>query len=162
METTAIILRGPIGVGKSTIAEELKEELSDGWVHLDIDKLKHVISKDSSKLRTTIAHNVALYFLEQLIKNRFNVIVEEIFKEKIYRDAQDLLGRYNYKILKVFLTTPVDVSIERDKNRKNKTRGEKVVTDFHNQIKPLGEDLTIDTSKHSLEEAAELILKALN
>lgn len=156
----AILIRGPAGTGKSEISNQLKKDISN-LIHLDIDKFKHIISKDSSTIRSTIAHNVGSFFLRQLIKNNFNVVVEEIFREDYYNEVIQILKRSNYKIVKVFLTASKETLLKRDKERA-KNKGEEIISKLEQEIKPLNEDLIIDTTEKTIEEIKSIILKKLN
>jgi len=160
MESFAVIIRGPAGTGKSTIGELLKQKLPN-TVHVDIDKFKNIISKDSSPQRTKIAHNVGTHFLNQLIEYKYNIIVEEIFREDYYAAVVDMLKNNNYKVLTVFLTTTLEVALQRDTERETKTKGEKIISQLHKEITSLGEDLTIDTSEKNASEAVTIILEEL-
>ena len=160
MEKIAIIIRGPAGAGKSTIAKILKKKINNS-IHLDIDKFKHIISQDSNLIRTKISHNVGIFFINQLIKEKFNIIIEEIFREGYYNQVKDLLEKKSYKVVPVFLKSPLKKLKERDKSRKVKTKGEKVITKLHEEIKPLKNELVIDSSKNNKNNIVQIILKEI-
>lgn len=156
----AIIIRGPAGTGKSEISNQLKNDIPN-LIHLDIDKFKHIISKDSSNIRSTISHDVGSFFLKQLIKNNFNVIIEEIFRKDYYNEIIQILKESNYTILKIFLTASKETLIKRDKHR-DKNKGEEIISKLEQEIKSLNEDLIIDTNNKTIEEIKSIILKRLN
>ena len=154
--TKTILLRGPAGVGKSTIGKQLQEQLSGNWANLDIDLFKHMISKDSSAFRSDTAHDVALYFIEKLLQSSVNIIAEEIFKEPFYKQTLELFEKYDYQILTVFLTAPVDTVVQRDAGRA-KNKGEDIIKGLHSEIVSLNEKLVIDTSQNTIQEIADQI-----
>lgn len=156
----AIIIRGPAGAGKSEISDQLKKDIPN-LIHLDIDKFKHIISKDSSKVRSTIAHDVGTFFLKQLINNNFNVVVEEIFRENYYNRIIQILKETDYTIIKIFLTASKETLLKRDKNRA-KNKGKEIISKLEKQIKPLKEDLIIDTTHKTIEEIKSIIIKKIN
>lgn len=156
----AILLRGPAGAGKSTLGELLKKRLPNA-VHLDVDRFKHIISLESSKTRSTIAHNVGLYFLKQLMEHEFPIIVEEIFLPEYYQEVSVFLKKLPYTLLRVFITAPLEVLVERDRTRSVKTKGREVISRLHSEIQPIDEDLVIDSSKYSSDEIVEMILAKL-
>ncbi|MFT4303623.1 MAG: zeta toxin family protein [Candidatus Woesearchaeota archaeon] len=156
----AIIIRGPAGTGKSEISNHLKKDIPN-IIHLDIDKFKHIISKNSSNVRSAIAHNVGSFFLKQLMENNFNIVVEEIFREEYYNEIIKILEEGDYKIIKVFLTASKEMLLMRDRERA-KNKGEEIIVKLEQEIKPLNEDLIIDTGEKTIEEIKYIILKKLN
>lgn len=160
MPSKIIILRGPAGVGKSTLAALLKERLGDKWAHLDIDKLKHVISKDSGDIRSRIAHDVGIYFIEQLLANNLNIIIEEIFREEYYKKVLGLLKAHQAVIHKYFLAADVDTLMKRN-NGRAKVKDAATIQKLHKEIRPFDGESIIDTATHSTAQAAELIMKDL-
>ena len=152
----AIIIRGPAGSGKSTVAAQLQKKIPKS-VHIDIDKIKGMISPESTPVRTRIAHDVASHFLKQLIKEKFNIIVEEIFYEEYYLKTCRELKRARYKIVRVHLNAPLNTLIYRDAHRE-KNKGKAIIAKLNREIVPLDEDLIIDTSKHSAAYAADRII----
>lgn len=152
-----IILRGPAGIGKSTIASQLKEKIRNA-VHLDIDSFKHIISLKSSSERSKIAHNVGTTFTKELLENNFNVIAEEIFRADYYNEVKLLADGLKCERLTVFLTAPLEVLIKRDQERKYKTKGAEVITSLYNEIKYIDEDLNIDAVKNNTDEVITQIL----
>ncbi len=155
----AIIIRGPSGVGKSSISKQLKQHIPK-LIHLDIDSFKHIISKESSDLRSEIAHKVGSFFLTQLIHNKFNVIIEEILREKYYREVTKLLKKSKYKVITIFLAASKDELIKRDKNRV-KNKGVKIISALYQEITPLQEDLIINTTNKTIKQVKSLIIQEL-
>ena len=156
-----IILRGPAGVGKSTVAELLQKKLGENWVHLDIDKIKHTISETSSPIRSEIAHRVGKYFIEELLSNNFNIIVEEIFRENFYKELLSLIERSHSSVHKFFLRADINTLITRNASRV-KIKDHKTIQDLHSEIQPLEGEKILETSNYSTEQLAELIIKDLS
>ena len=157
MEKTVIILRGPAGSGKSTIANLLKNRFGGQWVHIDVDYFKHLISEDSSAERTNIAHQTANFLLEQLMQNDFSIIIEEIFRDGYYQEVKNLVTGYRYEVHTIFLKADEDILIDRDKQRPHKNKGEEIIRELNAQIQPGEGELVIDTSGKSPEEIAGLV-----
>ncbi len=156
----AIIIRWPAWVGKSTVAEQLQKEFPN-IVHLDIDKFKHLISQESSNARTNIAHSVGLHFLQQLVENEYNIIVEEVFRESYFASVKRFFEKTTYTFITVYIGAPLETVIQRDKERQIKTKGETVITKLWNQVQPLNEDVHIDNSKQSLGNIMNIVKTAL-
>ena len=162
MQQTAILLRGPAGVGKSTIGGLLQTALGEGWAHLDIDRLKHVMSKESSEQRSRIAHDVANYFLEQLFSQKYQVIAEEIFFEPYFHQVVELCRQHNIRVHQFFLTAPLDVLLKRDQDRAVKTKGYENISKLFSLIQPLGTETVIDTTKYTPTEIVQQIMQHIN
>lgn len=152
-----VILRGPAGVGKSTISNKLKEKIQNA-VHVDIDKFKHMISKESSNVRTNIAHKIGICFLQELIKNGFSIVVEEIFREDYYKELVKLFEDSNCLVTKVFISAPLEIVIQRDQRRTEKIKGTEVITKLWKEIQPIDEDIILDSSQYNSDEIVEKIL----
>ncbi|HIH24220.1 TPA: ATP-binding protein [Candidatus Woesearchaeota archaeon] len=159
MEPFCIIIRGPPAVGKSTIAKQLAAEIPN-TVHVDIDRLKHMISLQSSVPRTEIAHDVAKYFMKRLIQHKYNIVVEELFKEKHLRPISSILKKAGYRTTQVFLTAPTKVALKRNSERE-KNKEEEIVLALHKEITPRDDDIIIDTAKSSIKQSVARIKRAI-
>ena len=114
MNKTAIIIRGPAGVGKSTIGEILYKKLPR-TAHVDIDLFKKMISDESSIERTNIAHDTATRLAEALEHHGFNIIVEELFRADHLVRRKELLRTLGYETHVFFFSAPLSDLIERDR-----------------------------------------------
>lgn len=161
MENIAIVIRGPSAVGKSTIASLLHKEISNS-AHIDVDVLKRMVSEESSAVRTEIGHNVSLYFVQELIKNGFNIIIEEIFRDENFSRLSKLLNKSDYRLISFFITVPLPVLIERDKKRTHKVKGEGVVSRLYSEITPRKGDIVIDMSNLSNEQVINKMLEYIS
>lgn len=155
----AIIIRGPAGAGKSEISRLLIDKIPS-LVCLEIDVFKYMISEQPSPIRSAIAHEVGSFFLRQLIKNGFSMVLDEIFREDYYIQVTRELEEAGYKIIKVFVTAPKEVLVERDKAR-DKNIGEEMICRLSYEIISLDEDVVIDTSKKSAQQAAHEVTEKL-
>lgn len=161
MDKKIILLRGPAGAGKSTIGEMLKDKLGENWVHLDIDKIKHFISRKSSQTRSSIGHKVANYFIEELFNNGFNVIAEEIFVEEYYGQVLELAKKNDAVVYQFFLSAPLDTLVQRDLDREVKTKGKENVELLHGMINPLEGETILDTSSQTQSDLVDVITEAV-
>lgn len=161
---SVIVLRGPSGVGKSTIAHLIQEKLGKNWVAVDVDKFKHYMPMKDRQAnraeRTKIAHDVSKFFAKQMYDKGYDVILEEMYK-KAYNDAiVEFLEINNMHYLKVYLDAPIDLIIERAKAREKEVSDDEIRRHF-SEIEPYADDFIIDTTKHSSEEVANLIISQL-
>ena len=161
MNKTAIIIRGPAGVGKSTVGELLHHKLVRA-AHVDIDLFKQMISDESSVERTNIAHDTAMHFTKELHQHHYNIVVEEIFRSEHLAKWKKFLASLGYEIHTYFLTAPLPFLIERDATRRIKTKGEVIITKLHEEITSKDGEKVIDMSKLSPELTVDEILSALD
>lgn len=158
MKNFVIIIRGPIGVGKSTISGLLERKLAN-TNHVDVDKIKHKLGGRPSESRTSRAHQIARQRVRSLIKQKKNIIIEEIFRWNDYSAMKKLVKNINYHIVKIYLKAPLDVLIKRDQARIVKHKGHEIVKEFYKKIRPVDEDLNLDTSKMSKQKLVSSIIK---
>lgn len=158
-EKIAVIIRGPAAVGKTTIAQALKEALPE-YVLLSIDMFRHMISKDSSAFCRTIARNVGEYFLKQVTENGPPVILEEVFHDDYHNRLLSILNDQGYRILGVFIHAPEDVLLSRNRNR-SKVKSDEVILRFAGQSKAKDGELVIDANRYSAAEIVAQIMGKL-
>lgn len=157
----AIILRGPSGTGKSTVGNLLKQSIQ-GSVHIDVDLLKHMISFESSETRSSIAHNVTLFFLKQLVRAGYStVIIDEIFRKDFFDQVTGVLKKYKLPVQSFFLMAEEADLIRRDRGRIGKTKGRQTIQRLYEEIVPFPEDIIIQTTKRSPIIVGKSILKLL-
>jgi len=156
-----VILRGPSGVGKSTISSIIQEKLGSNWTVIDVDKFKHYMplkeDKSNRAERTEIAHDVGNYFAKAMYDKGYNVILEEMYRQRHNDQLVQFLTSNNMSYVKVFLSAPLDALIQRSKERE-KNVPEEETRRFYEEAQPLPEDLVIDTSTYSSEQAADMII----
>lgn len=159
---TVIILRGPSGVGKSTISRIIQEKCGPNWTVIDVDKLKHYMplkdDKSNRTERTAIAHNVSRYFAKAMYEKDYDVILEEMYRKDHNDEIIQFLTNNQMHYIKVFLSAPLDALIQRSKER-DKVVPEEETRRFYEECQPLPDDFVINTSQYSSEEAARLIIE---
>ena len=162
-----IIITGPGGVGKSTIAELLKKEC--GYVLLDGDNEDTEFSpnggqwssENSENLKK--AHNKILKKTEELVKQGKKVVVDYI----IFGYYSDFLNKFRETFgndLQITILFPNQSEIIiRDKERECWTTGEerikKVCFELEKIKNEVGEENYIDTSNQTPEETFEKYFK---
>lgn len=122
-----IIIRGPLGCGKSTISKELAKRINGEYISVDQilaendlenDKEEGYISQSSFKKANEIAVNQSSNYLS----NNKQVIFDGNFYWK--SQVEDLIERLDlYKSYVFTLKVPLEVCIERDSKR-NPPHGE--------------------------------------
>lgn len=161
---SVLILRGPSGVGKSTISHLIQEKLGVNWTVIDVDKFKHYMPYKEGRVnraeRTEIAHDVSHYFAKQMYDKGYDVILEEMYRQAHNDSLVKFLKANNMGYLKVFLSAPIEDIIQRSRDR-GKVVPEEETRRFYAETQPLEDDFIIDTTQHSSDEAADLIIGKL-
>ncbi len=166
-----VILRGPSGVGKSTIARLIEKELKLDWVIIDVDKLKHYMplkedneshakGSESRKARSTVAHNVSHFFAKQAYDKGYKIILEEMYRQEHIEKLKTFLESNNMRYLTIYLSASLEEVIIRSYNRE-KPVPEVETRSFYNEIHPNEGDIIIDTSQNSSGQSARLIINEI-
>ncbi|GEM_PF-1133214 len=164
-----VIIRGIVTAGKTTISYELNRVLP-GWIFIDVWKIKEMFEplglKDRAPLKT-ISKKAMILIIKEVIKQiGINIIVQESSRSAINNDLKNLLKEKNYKIYSFFLDVEdVDI-IKRDRQREKPTmnleRDIKKGKFRDKRVKPEKEDIIINTSKNSIKNVVNIILKEIN
>lgn len=156
-----LILRGPAGVGKSTISSLIQQKLGVNWAVVDVDKFKHYMPMKEHQAnraeRSKIAHDVSKYFALEMYKKGYNIILEEMYKKPFNDSLKEFLIDNNMEYFKVFLFAPVELVIARS-NAREKNPPEDELRRHYAEIEPYADDFVIDTTKYTSEQAADMII----
>jgi predicted ABC-type ATPase len=168
MKESIIVIRGPIGVGKSSVAQALHQKMSERASLIEPDAIKRMIDPiQSSAWRREVAHNSALFLVDQILKVPRSVVVEAHTK------YPEMLGRYqtiaaknNAFCVNVLLTAPLEVCLARADQRHIPGIDYRVdhamVEDYYCNLEPGQHDLVFDTSKQSCTFISEAVLEVLD
>jgi dephospho-CoA kinase len=163
--TYFIIIRGPLGIGKSTIARYLAETIGGEYFSID-DLLKEHNLDNIDKNEACIparnfikATKFILSRARECLENKQIVIFDGNFyhKEQI-EDLIENLSKYQHFIFT--LSAPLDICIDRDKKRKN-TYGEGAAIAVYNLVSKVKYGINIETNNNSIEEVTNMILSYL-
>ena len=159
-----IILRGPVGVGKSTISKLIQAKLGLKWCVINVDELKYPIplQPDHSNRpeRAQIAHDVSNFYAREMHRKGYSVILEEMYKKPKNDSVVAYMNENGMSYLKVFLYAPVEATIERNNNR-SKVIDEDEIRRHYAEIEAYDDDFVLDTTKFSAEEIADQIIAQL-
>nr|WP_157198836.1 adenylyl-sulfate kinase [Methanocaldococcus infernus] len=160
-----IWLTGPSGVGKSTLAQALKEKLlSQGYCVevLDGDEIRNKLYPNLgfSKEERELHNRVVTYMAKLLSRNGVVVIVSLISPyRRVRKYARDEIENF----MEVYVYAPLEVRIKRDPKGlyKKALNGEiKGLTGYDGIYEePEDPEVKIDSSKMSVEEEVNLILQ---
>lgn len=157
-----LIIRGPLGCGKSTISQRLAQEF--GAEHIAVDRVLNEHHLTDDKEEGYISQK-SFKRANEIIAPRAKELLDKgtpvIFDGNFYWQSQieDLISRLDYLHQVFTLTAPLAVCIERDKNR-DKTHGEDAAGAVYEKSTSFTYGVQIDATK-SLEETLTEIKKQL-
>jgi tRNA uridine 5-carbamoylmethylation protein Kti12 len=156
-----IIIRGPLGCGKSTISEKLSKIISAKYFAVDrilddynltSDREDGYISQKSFKKANEIISNKAI----KILKNK-SIIFDGNFYWKSQID--DLINRLDFPHFVFTLKAPIEICIDRDAKR-NKTHGKDAAIVVHKKSTEFTYGIEIDVTKN-IDECIKEILSYL-
>jgi predicted kinase len=162
-----IILRGPIGAGKTSLMHSLANTLPNTSV-IEVDALKRMFdSHASTDWRREAAFSAALYMAKRALSSGRNVIAETHSKrpeqQKCFKDLVREIPSLVFK--SVLVIAPLNVCIERSKQRFvpdiSYDIDERMVKSYYVGLEPLPDEIVVDTSSVSPQLGAEMILETL-
>lgn len=159
MTTKHIIIRGPLGVGKSTIARKLVERLNYKYISLDqvIDDNKLVPpGVEGVPLESFLeANNLLLQYTEQ---SEEPLLIDGCFYHQEQLD--DLVAKLGGAVTIFTLTCSVEACIERDSKRE-KVYGEDAARFVYMMTNNVKAGVEIDTTDLSADETIAVIMREL-
>jgi len=158
-----IIIRGPLGIGKSTIAKELAKKLKAKYISIDEVLKKHDLDVIDKKEGCILAknfikgNNIILAKIKEKLKEKV-VILDGCF----YHKEQIEHLKKNLKPIFIFtLKAPLKVCIERDTNRK-KSYGKDAAKAVFDLVSRFDYGYIIDTENKDIDETVKEIVSYLN
>ncbi|PIN87498.1 hypothetical protein COV12_03540 [Candidatus Woesearchaeota archaeon CG10_big_fil_rev_8_21_14_0_10_32_24] len=154
-----VIIRGPLGCGKSTIAERLSKELNAEHISVDHILDEHDLTNDKEEgYISQRSFKKANEMIVPKAKEYLNHGTPMIFDGNFYWKSQieDLIEKLNFPHYVFTLKAPLEVCIERDRNR-NKPHGEIAARVVYNKTTEFDYGTLIDISKPLNEAIKEII-----
>ena len=160
-----IIIRGPLGVGKTTISKKITTILKAKYFSMDnlIDGKNRIIKKKDKEGMIDVrnflyANTLIIPTALKCLNKQQNVVVDGCFYHK--EQIVDLIKKIGKRKIYVFdLKAPLEVCIERDKQRKN-SAGTGAAVAVHNAVSKFNYGIKINTiEKKSIETVHEIIKK---
>lgn len=154
-----IIIRGPLGVGKSTIAKALAKKLNAE--HISIDKVLEENKLDKVKVKCIPlknfikANEIVLSKAKKYLDKKKIVIFDGCFYHK--EQIKHLIRNLKYKYLVFTLKAKLEVCIKRDSKRKIKY-GKEAAKAVHNLVSQFDYGTIINTENKSINEVVNEIL----
>lgn len=159
---------GLSGSGKSTLANEVEKRLVVSGKHtmlLDGDNIRHGLNKNLGFKEADRVENIRRIAEVSKLMNEAGLITLTSFispYEKDRENAKDIIGA---EFVEIYVSTPLEECEKRDvKGLYKKARAGEIpnFTGISSPYeKPLAPDIEIDTSKWSLEEATDIIMRSI-
>lgn len=155
-----IIIRGPLGCGKSTIAETLANKLDAEYVGLDEVLEKHSLDKmppDApciSAENFIKANNIITPKAKEMLSNGKIVIFDACFYHK--EAIEHLVKNLDFQHYIFTLKAPLEICIERDSQRL-KTHGKDAARAVYGLVTQFDYGINIDASGSLDEAVAEML-----
>jgi cytidylate kinase len=157
MTSHIILIRGPLGVGKTTVAKLLAKRLKAKYLSLDkILEDNNLDCADGIPVKNFLKANE---IIKSLIKNCKNpVVLDGCFYYQ--KQVDDLKLKFGLGLTIFTLVSSVEKCIERDSKRK-KVYGEDSARFVHSITTKIKAGHEIDTENLTVEETVEKIFKKL-
>lgn len=157
-----LIIRGPLGVGKSTISRMLSEKLDAELISIDriVDDSKLITREKEegyiSQKNFFDANTIAIERVKDYLESGKKVIFDgNFYWESAIKDLEEKLNGYQGKVFSLY--SPLKVCIDRDSKR-DKTHGEMAAMVVHKKSTSFEYGEKIDTQNKGVEETVEDIL----
>lgn len=156
-----VIIRGPLGVGKSTVTKRLVEILNGECVSIDKILEKNGLDKVSADaesipaLNFIIADDIVLPDVKAKFEQGKKVIFDGCFYHREH--IEHLVASLPYPHYIFTLKAPVEVCIERDSKR-TKTHGKDATIAVHTLVSRFDYGTVIETTNLTEQETTEKIL----
>lgn len=163
-ELTVVVLYGPPGAGKTTLAEALHKELVD-TAHMGIDHIKRFLSKFRQEpVYEEISKKVINSMIIEYLKNNISVIVEQGMNKEEIEAVEQIAKSYNAKCCVYRLEAHEDIldkRVEERTIRLNKPTIPREVIDSYRKVFNSNDyvpDRVIDSGSMEISEKINLIL----
>src|SRR3989338_4535669 len=151
----AIILNGPSGIGKSTVASLIAKR--HNFKHCDVDELKWLFSHERSKERTEIGEYLGYVYARELIKRKHSLIIEAL-PSKYIKKLLPMLKQQGYKIARICLKAPLAQCIRNNATRKRKCYDSNVIREVYDTLSN-SEGGVIDVTNKSARQIYTILKK---
>ncbi len=158
-----LIIRGPLGCGKSTISRELAKELNAEYIAVDRILDEFDLTKDKEE---GYISQKSFFKVNEIVSKRAKKLLNHnkpvIFDGNFYWKSciEDLISRLNYPHYVFTLKAPIETCISRDDER-GKTHGEDAAKAVYKKSTSFEYGTPIETKDKSVKETLVKIKKKL-
>lgn len=157
-----ILLTGLSGSGKSTISLELYKKINSSTnkvVILDGDEIRSFSNNTSFDKESRIRHNLNIGHMASIFEKQGCIVIISLISP--YREARLKMRGFCDIFIEVHLSTPIEECIKRDPKGLYKKAKLGEISEFtgitSEYEKPENPEITIDTSKESVENSVNII-----
>ena len=162
-----LILNGPTGTGKNTIAEIVSKE-TERSVVIDVDLLRLMVKNphkapwqgEEGKHQQLLGVSNACLLAKEFIKNGFSVIILDVLSDETAKLYKDNLNEFKPKL--VLLLPTWEEIVRRNKTRERRLTDDELEMVYKQQADLKTFDEKIDNTNLSPEEVAEKIQIIIN
>lgn len=159
---------GLSGAGKSTLANEIEKRLVAMGKHtmlLDGDNIRLGLSKNLGFQEADRIENIRRIAEVAKLMNDAGLIVLTSFISPFVRDRRQARGIIGEDFMEVYVSTPIAECERRDPKGLYEAARQGSIADFTGVSSPYeipeNPDITVDTSKYSIEECADIVFEKL-
>lgn len=163
--TYFVVIRGPAGVGKTTVSKRLAKQLNMKYISLDEvlhneTNLEQRNTKSVPKENWKEVNEIIIPRANEILKKGKNVIFDGNFYHKDY--LLDLVKNIKTKGYVFTLKACVETCMKREKKRDNKYKiGKKEIEIVHEMASQFSHGIDIETDGKSVDEVINEIKKHL-
>ena len=162
-----LILNGPTGTGKNTIAEIVSKK-TERSVVIDVDLLRLMVKNphkapwqgEEGKHQQLLGVSNACLLAKEFIKNGFSVIILDVLSDETAKLYKDNLNEFKPKL--VLLLPTWEEIVRRNKTRERRLTDDELEMVYKQQADLKTFDEKIDNTNLSPEEVAEKIQIIIN
>ncbi len=144
-----VVIFGPAGAGKTSIARRLMEALDDAYL----------ISSDGFKRRV---YDRMMREVEKRIGRQAYLVLDGTFYKKEWRERLMGIASDMERVVTVFVDCPLETCLKRNREREKPIPEKAVSIIWRRFERPDEPDVHINTENTGTEEAVETILKELD
>ena len=158
-----IIIRGPLGIGKTTIAEALSKKIQGEHIAYDRILEEHDLEGDKeegfiSQKNFLKANEIAVSQSKEFLDKGTPIVFDGNFYWK--SQVEDLISKLDYPHYVFTLSAPLGVCIERD-DKRNKSYGKGAAEVVYGKTTEFNYGTVIDTNCKTAEEVVDEIKERL-
>lgn len=159
-----VIIRGPLGVGKTAIAKRLARALGAEYVPIDSVLEKYGLEKADANAGCIPASNfikmddIILPEIEEKIRGGKNAVFDACFYH--IEHIEHMIQRLPYQHYVFSLKAPLQVCIDRD-SRRGKTYGKEAAAAVYRLVSRFDYGIPINVSRKSINQSVKEILSHL-
>lgn len=152
-----IIIRGPLGIGKTTISKLLASKLKAKYISVDEILKQNKLDVFDEKIgcipeRFFLKANQII--IQDVLRNNQSAVVDGNFYYQ--NQIEDLVSESPFKSFVFTLTAPLEICIKRDSERQ-KSLGIGATTAVYNLVSNYNSGEVVDISKLTIEESLQKI-----